>query len=441
MAINTQRQRHHQQQQHHHHQHSSRWLSPSVFFKSPRQILWQLRLEWILLTKEWPWYLGFIFVQYFHFVMRNVVYYAQGKFYHYPHTKPHEHPPEKFPDPPLPDLGFQILGKGKWLPMSVEWLVTFFITGLAVMLLILWAARLVLNIRWGGPKTAITDIENRPRITMPMPLVLLIKRVLMTGMIAIPLRCITFIVTYPPPPAEFCREAWSPPTGIDELFNPVSSPRTGCGDILFSGHTTTALLVCIMVVRYYRSPFYLLPIIAIGLMISMILIMIIFREHYSADIVTATYVTIMSWFLTPRESLTLNAYGLRANGQGVKEEAPWKEQMQEYHHPVAQGLWRRKGSDSGSGRGSPDLEFGGEKWEEQVEGKEERHGEEEAKQGEGAAEANGNGLCRTCGQRRKEKKVIYVPPAPVSSTPLIDYEDHSSGAGAARSGEGDGANR
>ena len=429
--------RRHQQ----HHQQHSRWLSPSVFFKSPRQLLWQLRLEWILLRKEWPWFAGFILVQYFHFVMRNFVYYAQGKFYHYPHDEPHKHPPETFPDPPLPDLGFQILGKGKWLPMSVEWLVTFFIVGLAVLVLILLVARLILKIRWGGPKTAITDTENRPRITLPMPLVLLIKRVIMAGMIAIPLRCITFVVTYPPPPAEFCRAAWSPPTGVDELFNPLSAPRTGCGDQMFSGHTTHAALVVIMVCRYYRSPFYLFPILAIGLTIAMVIIMIMFREHYTSDIVVALYVTILAWLVTPREPATLNAYGIRANAQGV--ETPLKEERKQNYHTTGQGPWKRKGCESGGGQ--RDLELGREKWEEQVEEKE-AHGEEEPREGGGGGEggAEASGLWRTCGQRRrqrKDRKLIYVPPLPVSSTPLIDYEDHSSGAGVARTRERDGANR
>lgn len=46
-------------------------------FKSPRQIRWQLRLEWALLRREWRWVVGLLLIEWFHLICRNLVYYIQ----------------------------------------------------------------------------------------------------------------------------------------------------------------------------------------------------------------------------------------------------------------------------------------------------------------------------------------------------------------------------
>lgn len=46
-------------------------------FKSPRQIRWQLRLEWALLRREWRWVFIVLLIEYIHLVSRNLVYYIQ----------------------------------------------------------------------------------------------------------------------------------------------------------------------------------------------------------------------------------------------------------------------------------------------------------------------------------------------------------------------------
>lgn len=53
------------------------WAYCRSLVKSPRQILWQLRLEWALLRREWRWMLWLLLIEYVHLVSRNLVYYIQ----------------------------------------------------------------------------------------------------------------------------------------------------------------------------------------------------------------------------------------------------------------------------------------------------------------------------------------------------------------------------
>lgn len=59
-----------------------------------------------------------------------------------------------FPLAPLEDLGFMALGEGRWLPLSLEWLETFFIAVSGGLMVLLWLSRVFLNLRNGGPKVA-----------------------------------------------------------------------------------------------------------------------------------------------------------------------------------------------------------------------------------------------------------------------------------------------
>ena len=178
--------------------------------KSRRQLKWQLRLEWALLRHEWPWLLGFGVVEYLHLAARNLVYYAQGQVYHYPHNhNKRDHPPTNFPYPPIKDLGLMALEAGDLLPASLEWLTTLFMAMLVALVLLLWLAHLVLNVRFAGPKTSLTsrDASDRPLIILPVSLVLIIKRMAIAEILVIPLRCLTFLPTLLPPPARHCQSA------------------------------------------------------------------------------------------------------------------------------------------------------------------------------------------------------------------------------------------
>lgn len=75
-----------------------------------------------------------------------------------------------FPLAPLEDLGFMALGEGRWLPLSLEWLETFFIAVSGGLMVLLWLSRVFLNLRNGGPKVAIAgrDAADRPVLVIPV---------------------------------------------------------------------------------------------------------------------------------------------------------------------------------------------------------------------------------------------------------------------------------
>lgn len=77
---------------------------------------------------------------------------------------------KSFPLAPLEDLGFMALGEGRWLPVSLEWLETFFIAVLGGWMVLLWLTRILLNLRAGGPKVAIAsrDMPDRPVLFVPV---------------------------------------------------------------------------------------------------------------------------------------------------------------------------------------------------------------------------------------------------------------------------------
>lgn len=68
-----------------------------------------------------------------------------------------------------------------------------------------------------------------------MPVILIFRQMAMVTAIVVPLRCVTFLTTLLPPPAGHCQHAWTPPQEVSKIFNPFESPRTGCGDQMFSG--------------------------------------------------------------------------------------------------------------------------------------------------------------------------------------------------------------
>jgi len=185
---------------------------------------------------------------------------------------------------------------------------------LVALVLLLWLAHLVLNVRFSKPKTSLTsrDASDRPLIILPVPLVLIIKRMAIAEILVIPLRCLTFLPTLLPPPARHCQSAWMPPTTMHQVFNPFVSPRTGCEDAIFSGHTLHGTLIRLMGFRYFSYHRFLAALASVNLAL-LALSLIIFRFHYTANVVTALYVTAGGWFLLPREPPTLNGYGLHAN--------------------------------------------------------------------------------------------------------------------------------
>lgn len=297
------------------------------------------------------------------------------------------------------------LDAGDLLPASLEWLMSSFMATLVAFMLLLWIARLVLNVRFTGPKTSLTgrDAIDRPLIIVPVPFVLIIKRMAMAGIVVIPLRCLTFLVTLLPPPARHCQSAWSPPTTMHQVFNPFVSPRTGCGDEMFSGHTLHGTLITLMVCRYFAYRRFL-PAIAIVNLTLLALSLIIFRSHYTADVVAALYVTAGGWFLLSREPTTLNMYGLHADILVRPPSDLTRGTNRQVAHDVLRDLEAGGALQGGS--------LGEEKVDRMEEG------------GEGEGQAN---RCWNCGQRRQRRglKVRYLPPLPSTGPPLVEVEDRT----------------
>ena len=388
--------------------------------KSKSQIQWHFRLEWALLKHEWHWFLGFIVVEYLHLYARNAVFYIQGKVYHYPHDDPsqsfrkrHEQPPAHFPYPPLKDLGFMAFDAGHLLPQWHEWLLTFFVLALAGLSFLLVVARICLNMRFGGPKIALTsrDADDRRLVTMPMPVMIILKRMAMAGMVVIPLRCVTFLVTLVPPPAPYCQNAWSPPTSLEAIFNPFQSPRTGCGDQMFSGHTLHATLMMLVVWRYFPHH-RLLPFVALASVLLLGFFLIVFQAHYTSDVIAAFYVTVLAWAVLLPEPTTLNQCGIRSSVR--VRPADYMTAGTEPHRAeeIMQGLESGEGESKEEAKSSRRGEAGGE--------------------GEGMVAA----LCRRCcgrgrqhqqqqETRHKPPRITYLPPLPTSGPPLAEVEDHT----------------
>lgn len=379
-------------------------LTSDSTFKSSRHIKWSLRLEWLLLRRVWLWLVGFAFIEYLHLVARNLVYYAQGKAYHYPHSDStwRHHPPVDFPYPPIEDLGFMAFHAGDRLPTSLEWLTTFFVSSLAALMLLLWLARIFLNVRFGGPKIALTvqNTENRPVIILPTPLALIMRRMAIAGIIVIPLRCLTFLVTLLPPPNRHCQSAWSPPTTTQEIFNPFRSPRVGCGDQMFSGHTLHAVLITSMICHFF--PYHrLLPVLAIANLTLVGISLVIFRYHYTADVLTAMYVTLGGWLLVPRDPSMLDKYGVHVH---VRSRPP--DYLTQGPEPYISAM--------------QDLESG----------RESRVRDVQEEDSASDVEARGidrlANVCGTCGARRRRgSNIYYLPPLPSARPALVEVEDRT----------------
>ena len=205
-----------------------------------------------------------------------------------------------------------------------------------------------------------------------MPVILIFKQMVMVSALVIPLRCVTFLTTLVseyghccdpcdsasrpfnihtfvqmPPPAAHCQHAWTPPQDTSKIFNPIESPRTGCGDQMFSGrsvrgmrerkegpqfvvktiiisyltlythihegHVLHGTVVALMALRYF--PYHrLLPLFAFAALAALAILLVIFRAHYTADVLTAIYVTWGGWLLMqPYETRDLTKYGIRAD--------------------------------------------------------------------------------------------------------------------------------
>jgi hypothetical protein len=224
--------------------------------------------------------------------------------------------------------------------------------------------------------------------------------------------------------------------------------------------------------RYF--PYHrLLPLLAFTALGALAFILVVFRAHYTADVLTALYVTAGGWFLLqPYERRDLNRYGIRANVlirpnyMSVGTD-PWRAreimagfEEAEFEEEAAEAMGSGVGGGGGRGEGAAAttraMEEGkvgaspgarGEGEEEEEEGTSAREAEEETAAIEERAGVGAGcvGLCRRCRarmsgglgegdggsggrpstrrRRRKKKPVTYLPPLPPSCPPLVEHAD------------------
>ena len=146
----------------------------------------------------------------------------------------------------------------------------------------------------------------------------IIIRTAIASSICVVFRIITFLSTSLPSPADHClpdSTNYHPPTGIMDILFRVDGFK-GCGDLIYSGHTTLALTLLITFFMY--SPL-LLPksmhkILFYGVLLPVFLslppLIIAARKHYLVDIVVALYVTPMfyhvSYYIFPEPDMNSN---------------------------------------------------------------------------------------------------------------------------------------
>jgi len=197
-----------------------------------------------------------------------------------------------------------------------------------------------------------------------------------------------------------------------------------------------------MALRYF--PYHrLLPLFAFAALAALAILLVIFRAHYTADVLTAIYVTWGGWLLMqPYETRDLTKYGIRANVlirpnyQSMGTD-PWRARQAIGPSGEAEAAEEAAAEARGSGGGGGG---GGALTRAMEEGKV-AGVTEAAREGKEKEEAEGGvGACRRCclqvgsregdgGRRSKQQQTTtYLPPLPPSCPPLVEYADMTESA-------------
>ncbi|KAF4650689.1 hypothetical protein FOL47_000968 [Perkinsus chesapeaki] len=139
---------------------------------------------------------------------------------------------------------------------------------------------LVLLMTWSvGSLTVVTIMRPRPGITI----IGILWRTVFVCALAFNLRSISFLVTLLPAPWPECQ---------DDVFSLIHS-TSGCGDLIFSGHTLCGM-ACLLAVAHYSTN-WIINIPGWVLFLGEIVAILAERAHYSVDIVVALFTTPMLW--------------------------------------------------------------------------------------------------------------------------------------------------
>jgi hypothetical protein len=246
----------------------------------------QLRLNAVLLRRNWFYLPGLILAFWIHSICTNIVYrlYIDNLV---------EASNAEFRLTPLVDTLRTIIHKTS---INEE----------------LWGTSYALCISNGVISTlALLFVPTYSRVSQNKPLVLTIhvfRRFVFCYALAVLLRCMSFLVTLLPGDMDHCKisntEALlsSKPTSVwDFLFR--VEPEKGCGDLIFSGHTLTLCLLTFSACTF--SPFltqlYLRRVhqlLSITCLITFVCTTIAAGRHYSVDVVIAIYTTLFIWYLS-----------------------------------------------------------------------------------------------------------------------------------------------
>lgn len=128
------------------------------------------------------------------------------------------------------------------------------------------------------------------------------------------LRFLTYVSTSLPGPASHCRlgsskPAMNRPTDVITFFSRKSNKDDpNCGDLIFSGHMYQNVILSIIVTVYGKSLFRsqwlrrLVPVAMWSLVAMQVPLIIAARNHYTVDIVVATYLAPLVWIAMERHA-------------------------------------------------------------------------------------------------------------------------------------------
>ncbi len=218
--------------------------------------------ERILLRTHWKIILLGIIVQYVHSIATKVAYYIHVQ------------------REPLYDLGFAVFPAltKKWQIISEIMFFSYFISTLSWMF------------------TPFFYTQSRPVYTVVM-----FSRFLSVCAAAQCLRCVSFLVTSLPGPNYHCRPTsldYKPPRNPKEIFFNLDA-FYGCGDLVFSSHTTFVLLCALTYSRYsdhgiwWKRLAWVCVVIFGGMVVAA-------RKHYTLDIIVAWYTVPLLWIAFER---------------------------------------------------------------------------------------------------------------------------------------------
>eukprot|EP01083_Nonionella_stella_P289594 985483_1 len=221
----------------------------------------------LLLKSSYRWIIFAILMQLWHNIATNIAYYIHIR------------------QDLLWDLGFEVLPENESLEFLNE--ILFGIASFLGFILTL--------------SPSFMSQEHTNHITS---MVMILRLCKVYGFVII-LRTFSFLSTSLPSPSHHCRigsTTYDPPNNVSQIIFRID-PTTGCGDLVFSGHTSTVLTIALTASHY---SYYLFPkfwkyiAFAIYLPITLILsaLIIIAQNHYTVDIVVALYtVPLLYYFL------------------------------------------------------------------------------------------------------------------------------------------------